>query len=196
MKCYKGFNNKLQCQPKKNKAPFQFEVGKTYAEDKADLCHSGFHACENPMDVLTYYAPADSRYCVVDLDDVNRGGHSDDSKVCGKKIHIEAEIGLKGIIEAGVKFIMDKVNFDNTPATNTGNRSAATVKGEESVAVSVGCEGKASGNIGSWIVLAEWAECEDGKLHRTDVKCIQVDGEKIKADTFYSLKNGEFVEVE
>ena len=223
MKCYKGFNNKLQCQPKKNKAPFQFEVGKTYAEDKADLCHSGFHACENPMDVLTYYAPADSRYCVVDLDDVNRGGHSDDSKVCGKKIHIEAEIGLKGIIEAGVKFIMDKVNFDNTPATNTGyqsaatntgNRSAATntgdysaatntgyqsaatVKGEESVAVSVGCEGKASGNIGSWIVLAEWAEREDGKLHRTDVKCIQVDGEKIKADTFYYLKNGEFVEVE
>ena len=150
----------------------------------------------------------------MDLDDVNRGGHSDDSKVCGKKIHIEAEIGLKGIIEAGVKFIMDKVNFDNTPATNTGyqsaatntgnrsaatntgNQSAATVKGEESVAVSVGCEGKASGNIGSWIVLAEWAECEDGKLHRTDVKCIQVDGEKIKADTFYSLKNGEFVEVE
>ena len=196
MKCYKGFNNKLQCQPKKNKAPFQFEVGKTYAEDKADLCHSGFHACENPMDVLTYYAPADSRYCVVDLDDVNRGGHSDDSKVCGKKIHIEAEIGLKGIIEAGVKFIMDKVNFDNTPATNTGYQSAATVKGEESVAVSVGCEGKASGNIGSWIVLAEWAEREDGKLHRTDVKCIQVDGEKIKADTFYYLKNGEFVEVE
>ena len=44
--------------------------------------------------------------------------------------------------------------------------------------------------------MAEWAEREDGKLHRTDVKCIQVDGEKIKADTFYYLKNGEFVEVE
>ena len=205
MRCYKGFNSELQCQPDESKAPFQFEVGKTYLEDKASLCHSGFHACENPMDVFAYYTPADSRYCIVDLDDVSGKRQSNDSKVCGKKIHIEAEIGLKGIIEAGVKFIMDKVNFDSAPATNTGNysaatntgwQSAATVKGKESVAVSVGYEGKASGNIGNWIVLAEWKEHEDGRLHRTDVKCIQVDGEKIKADTFYSLKNGEFVEVE
>ena len=214
MKCYKGFNSKLQCQPDKIKAPFQFEVGKTYVEDKASLCHSGFHACENPMDVFAYYTPADSRYCIVDLDDVSGKRQSNDSKVCGKKIHIEAEIGLKGIVEAGVKFIMDKVNFDSAPATNTGYRSvatntgdgsaatntgycsAATVKGKESVAVSVGYKGKARGNIGSWIVLAEWEKHEDGGLHRTDVKCIQVDGEKIKADTFYSLKNGEFVEVE
>ena len=223
MKCYKGFNSKLQCQPDKIKAPFQFEVGKTYVEDKASLCHSGFHACENPMDVFAYYTPADSRYCIVDLDDVSGKRQSNDSKVCGKKIHIEAEIGLKGIVEAGVKFIMDKVNFDSAPATNTGYRSVATntgdgsaatntgdgsaatntgyrsvatVKGKESVAVSVGYKGKARGNIGSWIVLAEWEKHEDGGLHRTDVKCIQVDGEKIKADTFYSLKNGEFVEVE
>lgn len=61
MKAYKGFDKDLKCRG------FQYEIGKDYETDKADLCHSGFHACEFPMDVFSYYAPGESRFCEVDL---------------------------------------------------------------------------------------------------------------------------------
>ena len=78
-------------------------------------------------------------------------------------------------------------------STNTGNCSAATVDGKESVAISLGIAGKAKANKGSWIVLAEW-KIIDEVCYRTDVACFQVDGEKVKENTFYVLKNGELKE--
>lgn len=51
MKAYKGFDKNMQCHG------FQFEEGKTYHEDEAELCKRGFHACENPLDVFGYYSP-------------------------------------------------------------------------------------------------------------------------------------------
>ena len=234
MKAYKGFNNKLQCRE------FQYKVGETYEEEKAELCSCGFHACEAPLDVFGYYPPADSRYCEVELEDVSEKT-SEDSKRCARKISIGAEIGIKGIVEAGVKFIMDKVDWngakesntgdgsaatntgyrsaatntgdrsaatntgyrsaatntgDGSAATNTGDRSAAIVEGKESIAIATGIEGKAKGALGCFIVLAEW--CKDGNCewHIKDVKSAVVDGETIKANTFYMLKDGEFTEVE
>ena len=256
IKAYKGFNDKLQCTPRNN--VFQYEVGKEYATDAAELCESGFHACEFPLDVFRYYAPSDSRYCEVELDATDEQRH-DGSKRTGKKIKIGAEIGLDGIIKAGVKLILEKAEScdkgtdnqsaatntgdwsaatntgDRSAATNTGDRSAATntgdwsaatntgyqsaatntgdwsaatntgdrsaatntgyqsaasVTGEESVACSLGIEGKAKGAKGCWIVLAEW---KDG--HRTDVKCFLVDGEEIRENTFYMLRDGKAVEV-
>ena len=206
MKAYKGFNNKLQCRE------FQYKVGETYEEEKAELCSCGFHACEAPLDVFGYYPPADSRYCEVELEDVSEKT-SEDSKRCARKISIGAEIGIKGIVEAGVKFIMDKVDWngaatntgngsaatntgDGSAATNTGYRSAAIVEGKESIAIATGIEGKAKGALGCFIVLAEW--CKDGNCewHIKDVKPAVVDGETIKANTFYMLKDGEFTEVE
>ena len=207
MKAYKGFNNKLQCRE------FQYKVGETYEEEKAELCSCGFHACEAPLDVFGYYPPADSRYCEVELEDVSEKT-SEDSKRCARKISIGAEIGIKGIVEAGVKFIMDKVDWNGakgsntgdgsaatntgyrSAATNTGDRSAAIVEGKESIAIATGIEGKAKGALGCFIVLAEW--CKDGNCewHIKDVKSAVVDGETIKANTFYMLKDGEFTEVE
>ena len=225
MKAYKGFNNKLQCRE------FQYKVGETYEEEKARLCDCGFHACEGPLDVFGYYPPADSRYCEVELEDVSEKT-SEDSKRCARKISIGAEIGIKGIIEAGVKFIMDKVDWDGaketntgdgsaatntgdrsaatntgygSAATNTGDRSAATntgdgsaaiVEGKESIAIATGIEGKAKGALGCFIVLAEWCEDENHEWHIKHVKSAVVDGETIKANTFYMLKDGEFTEVE
>ena len=107
MKAYKGFNNKLQCTP--SGKVFQYEIGKSYEEPKADLCCSGFHACEAPLDVFGYYPPSDSKYCEVELDEVSEKTDGD-SKRCGKKIKIGVEIGIKGIIDAGVKFILEKVD--------------------------------------------------------------------------------------
>lgn len=203
IKAYKGFNDKLQCTPEGN--VFQYEVGKEYETDAAELCESGFHACEFPLDVFRYYAPSDSRYCEVELDATDEQ-HHDDSKRTGKKIRIGPEIGLDGIIKAGVKFILEKGEScekrtgdrsaaTNTgyqsAATNTGFQSAATVSGKESVACSLGVEGKAKGAKGCWLVLAEW---KDG--HRTDVKCFLVDGEEIRENTFYMLRDGKAVEAE
>ena len=195
MKGYKGFDKDLKC------LDFQYEVGKDYTtESKIEACKNGFHFCENPMDVLGYYPPSDSRYCIVESSgQEDRDG--DDSKVATSKIHISAEIGLKGLIEAGVKFILDKVNWkDNkesntgnwSAATNTGDRSAAIVSGKGSVAMAIGYKSKAKGSLGCWIVLAE----QNDNYEIINVQSIKVDGEKIKADTFYTLVNGEFIETE
>jgi hypothetical protein len=81
-------------------------------------------------------------------------------------------------------------------ATNTGDCSAATVEGKESVAMAIGCNSKAKGSIGCFIVLAEWKKFEDETYHIVDVKSAKVDGAKIKPDTFYKLVNGEFIEEE
>ena len=231
MKGYKGFDKDLKC------SDFQYEVGKDYTtEGKIEACKNGFHFCENPMDVLGYYPPSDSRYCIVESSgQEDRDGY--DSKVATSKIHISAEIGLKGLIEAGVKFILDKVNWkdnkesnigDRSAATNTGYRSAATntgnqsaatntgdqsaatntgyqsaatntgyqsaaiVSGKGSVAMAIGYKSKAKGSLGCWIVLAE----QNDNYEIIDVQSVKVDGEKIKADTFYTLVNGEFIETE
>lgn len=194
MKCYKGFDKDLKC------LDFQYEIGKKYEEERAEICDTGFHACENPLDVFGYYAPADSRYCEVELDANDQ--KSDDSKRVGKKISIKAEIGIAGIVKAGLEYIKDQVNWDDdkksntgdqSAATNTGDQSAATVEGKESVAMAIGCNSKAKGSIGCFIVLAEWKEFEDGTYHIVDVKSAKVDGVKIKPDTFYKLVNGEFI---
>ena len=215
MKAYKGFDENLKCRD------FQYEIGKEYEEANAKLCETGFHACENPIDVFGYYPPANSRYCEVELEDVTDES-SDDSKKCGKRIHINAEIGINGIVDEFIKFTLDHIpsgNYaatntgdqsaatntgdqsaatntgDYSAATNTGNRSAAIVTGDESVAIATGIYGKAKGSIGCFLVLAEW-KMINGEWHIVDVKSTKVDGVKIKADIFYQLFDGKFVEVE
>lgn len=215
MKMYKGFDKDMKCRD------FQYEIGRTYEEPTADLCKSGFHACEYPLDVLEYYAPGDmSRYCKVDLDDVSDEKSSDDSKRCGKKIAVKAEIGIAGLVKAAVDFAMENIKDENKEAntgyrsastntgyysasTNTGDRSASTntgdyskadVSGKESVAAALGIDSKAKGAFGCWLVLAEWAKDENYNWHRKDVQCFKVDGETVKPDTWYKLKNGDLVE--
>lgn len=85
---------------------------------------------------------------------------------------------------------------DKSVATNTGYKSVATVEGKESVAMSVGIEGKAKASIGSWIILSEWVKDSNYNWHRIDTKMFAIDGEKLKPDTFYMLKNGKAVECE
>lgn len=196
MKCFKGFDKDLKCRD------FQYEIGKEYSEEKADICNYGFHACEFPMDVFNYYPPSDSRYCEVELE-ANNQKSSDDSKRVGKKISVKAEIGIAGIIKAGVEYIKEQVNWEDdkatntgyqSAATNTGDRSAAIVEGKESIALATGIDSKAKGKIGCFIVLAEWKEI-DNEYHIVDVKSAKVDGKNIKEDTFYTLKDGKFVEV-
>ena len=203
MKTYKGFDKDLKCRG------FQYEIGKEYETDTAKACESGFHACENPLDVLDYYPPADSRYCEVEQSgEIDKD--SDDSKIASTKIKIGAEIGLSGLINAGVNFIFERAKSQErntgdlsaatntgycSAATNTGNRSAATVGKGDSVAIATGYRSKARAGLGSAIVLCERGEWNGRTYPLINIKAAIIDGEKLKADTFYTLKNGEFVEV-
>ena len=250
---YKGFDKDMKCRG------FQYEVGNDYEQDgKIKCCRNGFHACEFPLDAFNYYVPgSNSRYCTVTQSgDIDKDGG--DSKVASSKIHIETEIGISGIIKAGVKFILDKVNWndnketntgdysaatntgncsaatntgyrsaatntgdysaatntgyrsaatntgyysaatntgDYSAATNTGNYSAAKVSGKDSIAIVTGKDSKASGELGDWIVLTERGDWDEDTYPIKEVKAFKVDGEKIKADTFYKLVDGDAVEV-
>ena len=130
---YKGFDKDLKCRG------FAYEIGKDYKQDgNIKCCNNGFHACEFPLDVFNYYAPGrNSRYCTVTQSGVTDKEECD-STVASSKIHIETEIGLDGIIKAGVKFILDKVNWKNQKESNTGNCSAATNTGDYSAATNTG----------------------------------------------------------
>ena len=225
MKAYKGFDENLKCKD------FQYEIGKAYEEPEAKLCEKGFHACEYPLDVFEYYAPGNmSRYCEVDLDDVSDKKSNKDSKRCGKKIAVKAEIGIAGLVKAAVKYTMEKAIPENSKhatgrqgaasatgdqgaasatgdqgaasatgwrgaASATGWQGAASATGTESVAAALGIDSKAKGALGCWIVIAEWESDEKFNWHRKDVQCFKVDGENIKSDTWYKLKNGVLVEV-
>ena len=152
MKAYKGFDKDLKCRE------FQDEVGKEYEEENSALCKKGFHACENPLDTFRYYAPTDSRYCEVDVDD-NGECNSYDSKVCGKHIRIGAEIGLKGVINAFVRFVLDKcesateenASGDSGNAAASGDRGNAAASGWSGNAAASGWSGNAaaSGDSGN-----------------------------------------------
>ena len=217
MKMYKGFDKDLKCRD------FQYEIGKTYEEPTAELCEKGFHACEYPLNVFNYYAPSNmSRYCEVDLDEVSDKKSSVDSKRCGKKIAVKAEIGIAGLVKAAVEYTMEKAIPEksehatglhsavsatgwhsavsatglHSAASATGNYSAVSATGEESVAAALGIDGKAKGALGCWIVLAEWAKDENYNWHRKDVQCFKVDGKTVKPDTWYTLKDGRPVEVD
>ena len=201
MKAYKGFNPDMTCRG------FKFEEGKTYTEDKAELCKSGFHACLDPLEVLRHYEPCDSegnlrKYHEVELEDVD-DKREDDTKVCGKKITIGAELNFADLAKAHVEYVkeyLDEEKSENatgycSAATNTGDRSAATNTGKNSVAVAWGRESKAKAAKGSYIVLAEYGNWNGKEYPLLHAKMKKVDGKKIKADTFYRLKDGKFVEV-
>ena len=109
------------------------------------------------------------------------------------------------MIKLGVECILKRVDVKNALATNTGDSSAATntgyssaaiVGGKDSIACGLGIDNKAMACRGSFIVLAEWENDENRNWHIKHVKSAKIDGKKLKADTFYMLKNGRFVEVE
>ena len=202
MKACKGFDKNLRCRG------FQYEVGGEYTEETAELCNRGPHACENPLDTLRYYRPGDSRYCEVEIEDNGQRSRYD-SKVCGKHIKIGAEIGLKGVINAGVRFVFDKcesateenasgvsgnaaASGERGTAVVTGAYGDASALGKQCLAVAWGQDSLARGTVDNWIVVSE--RDADGNI--IDAKIVRVDGESVKENTWYTLQNGEISEVE
>ena len=86
---------------------------------------------------------------------------------------------------------------DSAQIGSSGDSAQINSTGEDAVIMCAGSRSKAKGKKGSWITLAEWAKDEEkGRYVPICVKTERVDGEKIKEDTYYTLKNGEFVEVQ
>ena len=195
LKTYKAFDKDLSCRG------FKYEVGKEY-EETGDIkaCEKGFHACPYPLDVFGYYAPAGSRFC-----EVEQSGKIDDSesdKVCSSKIRIGAELDIRGLVKAAVSYVKERCtnecNADPGKPATAGDRGAATARGKAStgsngLSVARGNNVQVKGGIGAILVIAE--ERED-TYDIVDWKAVLVDGEVVKADTWYRLENGELVEVD
>ena len=185
MKAYKGFDKDMKCRE------YQFEEGKEYVEDEAVLCEKGFHACEHPLNCFDYYAPAESVYHEVELDDV-ADGRRDDTKVCGKRIKIGARLTIGKLVDAAISYVFER-SHPEEGGHATGDQGAASATGTRGAAVALGIGGKAKAAKGGFVTVAEWAQI-DGNWQRIDVQSIKVDGDAIKADTYYMLVGGEFVE--
>lgn len=193
IKSYKGMDKDMKCRE------FQFEVGKEYeAEGEISACSNGFHACEMPLDVFKYYEPAKSRYFEVEQDgDLSRDSY--DSKVASRTIKIGAEIGISGLVKAQIEYVKAHTTTEYTDPkqATAGDRGAATSRGSVSVgkngcALVRGNDVKAKGGMGAVLVICNENEDDFGIA---EWKAFVVDGENIKPDTWYMLRNGEICEV-
>lgn len=163
-----------------------------------------------------YYAPAGSRFC-----EVEQSGKIDDSesdKVCSPKIRIGAELDIRGLVKAAVSYVKERCTneYNAEPgkpamtgyrgvatagdrgAATAGDGGAATARGKAStgyngLSVARGENVQVKGGIGAILVIAEE---RDDTYDIVDWKAVVVDGEVVKADTWYRLENGELVEVD
>ena len=215
MKAYKGFKNDMTCRG------FRYEEGKEYHEERAECCDTGFHACEYPLDCFRYYEPADSVYHEVEqTGDIDKS--DEDSKVASTEIKIGAKIGIPGLVQAAIEYTSKrcekKAENRNTgdwgassntgyrgASSNTGNCGASFSTGEEStsyagcvnsVAAALGLNAKAKGVKGAYIICAEFETDNDGNYRIKGIQLHQVDGEKIKEETYYQLIDGVMTEVD
>ena len=187
MKGYKGFKKGLICREK------QYTENTVFEEENAKICESGMHFCRNPFAVWRFYPPCCKNGELNDFAEVealDEAKTDDNIKFCTSKLKIGKKLTFTDFVSAGIKAVLNNVESDK--ATNTGDCSAATVEGKSSVAIVTGYGGKAKGVKGSWIVCTE----RDNNYNILCVKATEIDGEKIKENTFYTLKNGEFVKVE
>lgn len=99
---YKAFDANWKCRD------FQYEVGKSYEHTgTVEACKSGFHACENPLDMLHYYPLVGSKFAEVEQSGT-LARHEGDSKVASGVIKVKAEINIAGIVKASVAWISKK----------------------------------------------------------------------------------------
>ena len=185
---YKAFNPGMICRGK------QYEENAVFEEPEAKICNTGMHYCKNPFDVLEHYGFVNDNAEINEFAEVEALADEktdDGRKFCTTKLKIGAKLSIHNFVNAFVEFTLKRTNGESA-ATNTGNWSAATNTGKDGVAVSWGRRGKARGEKGCYLVLAEY----DDSNNLVCAKMEKVDGERIKENTFYTLNNGEFAVAE
>jgi hypothetical protein len=205
---YKGFSPELQCQG------YQFAVGKTFTHDgPVKACSSGFHACEAPFDVWSYYDfGTGNRFCRVHLSG-KTDRHEGDSKIAAETVFIETELTLGEMIRAGVKYEIDSAFKDaevdsgnyatnassGNYATNassgdyatnasSGNYATNEAHGERSTIAAAGLNSLAKGVAGTAIALPY--KDAAGQIR---FACGVVGEDGIPADTWLIAKDGKLV---
>ena len=210
IKSYKGFHKDMTCRD------FQYKEGGEYEEKQADVCNSGFHACEYPLDCFYYYSPNCSVYHEVEQEGEFSKRNNGDSKIASTKIKIGAQINIAGLVKAAIEYTTERVKKEAdsdeshgaSSATGycgassaTGYKGASSATDPESIAVAWGYHGKARGVKGAYLVLADWEGdekhyWEQDKWRLKGAEMVRVDGEKIKENIWYTMVNGKVVEVE
>ena len=132
---------------------------------------------------------------------------SESDKICSTKIKIGAKINIAGIIKASIDIIKNKTEKESAAssgdygnAASSGDKGSAKASHKNSCAVAWGPESKAKGVIGSHLVLAEWESnggyyWEEKTWDFKGAVMAVVDGEKIKENVWYGLKNGKVIEI-
>ena len=208
---YKAFNPDMTCRD------FQFEVGKTYVEPRAELCSSGFHACPLPFSCWGYY-PNAKTFARVAMHDAKGDG----DKLVTAKITIEAALRMPDWIKAQVAGVGAIVQAAIAPlkksvmaTATTGERahSATTGYGAHSATTGYGAHSKALGNNSVALALGtydfRWAQ--GSKVAAGDNGCVVAawmdgNGRKrlvvgyvgengIKAKTWYAARDGALVDL-
>ena len=203
MKAYKAFKKDMTCRG------FQYAEGETYElpeGQEAKLCERGFHACERPVDVLSYYNAGQAVVHEVEVEGVDPK-HENDTKLCARKIHIGARMNIAQMVQATFEYNREHCTTEHTdPKQASAGSFGAASAGESGAAVSrgtakVGPNGiacargngcRVCGGLGAVLVIAEERR---NNYDLTAWKAVTVDGETIKADTWYTLKDGELVAV-
>lgn len=192
---YKGMDSNMQCRG------MQYEVGKEFSVDgKIECCGNGLHACERPLDVLGYYPPGTG--ALLPRGTVRRHGaraRRGDSKVASRKIRVVAEIGIPGLAKAHTTSEYtdpERATAGDSGAATAGDYGAATSRGSASVgangiACARGNNVRVKGGLGAILVIAEEQPTDYNIAHW---KAVEVDGETVKADTWYRLVDGKLVE--
>ena len=221
MKGFKGFNPDFTCRGKQYEENKIFEEeAAEICESGMHFCENPFEVLRY-YDLVNKNGKINEFAEVEALDEAFT---DDNKKFCTKKLKIGAKLGLKGFVKACVDFTIEKTSFE-FPDSNIDSGNSAQIgssgdyarigssgnsaqigssgdsakidsSGKHSVVMCAGYNSMAKAKIGSWITLAEWKKNSDGKWIPVCVKTEQVDGERIKEDTFYKLEDGEFKEYE
>ena len=210
MKVYKGTDKNMQCRGK------QYELGKKEVDDGAIRCgDKGYHSCEAPFDVLRYYPNINgNRFFEAEAGGEIDKRKTDDTKLASSELTLKSEINFAGLVKAQIEYTRKKSKAgtaDGDWSNLVGGDGSKLLGGYESNLVGgdgskllggnssliIGRNGcNVKGGLHSVIVLTEWKYDDNGNYVPIAVKAEIVDGVRIKADTWYKLKNGELVEAD
>lgn len=212
MKGYKGFNKGMICRGK------QYEENTVFEEPEAEICKNGMHFCKNPFDVLDHYSFVNDDGELnefAEVEALDKTETDNDRKFCTKKLKVGAKLSLAEFIQicaetakglnnskdsAEISSSMDSIQVGVTgcesKVATTGRYSTVASTGESCIICCTGINPRAKAKKGSWITLAEWKWSEEKEdCIPVCAKTEYVDGERILADVFYTIKDGEFQEV-
>lgn len=171
------------------------------------------HFCKNPFDILDYYGFVDEKGSLnefAEVESLNDTYTNDDKKYCTTKLKVGAKLSFARFVKTCVDFVLEKTTLemggsdenkigssgDYAKIGSSGDYAQIYSTGEDSVICCAGNNSIVKAKKGSWITLSEWKYSEEkNRMVPLCVKTEYVDGERIKADTFYRLVKGEFKEV-